>query len=63
MKSLNCNDSHNYVKPMEIPKCSEACSAKDQEIACLKESIDQLEQKLQCVCLLKKSLAKIFQVN
>ncbi|XP_024888606.1 optineurin-like [Temnothorax curvispinosus] len=48
MKSLSSSDSHSYVKP-EIPKCSEACSAKDQEIACLKKSIDILEQKLQCI--------------
>jgi len=38
------------VETLESLKCSEACSAKDQEIACLKESIALLEQKLQSVC-------------
>lgn len=50
MKSLSCSDNYNYVKPVEVLKCSEACSAKDQEIACLKKTIDLLEQKLKCVC-------------
>lgn len=49
MKSLSCSDNCSYVKPVEVLKCSEACSAKNQEIARLKESIDLLEQKLQCV--------------
>ncbi|XP_011879677.1 PREDICTED: optineurin [Vollenhovia emeryi] len=49
MKSLSCNDSANDVKSMEILKYSKMCSAKDQEIDCLKKSIDLLEQKLQCV--------------
>lgn len=51
MKSLSYSDKH--AKPVEILKCSEACLTKDQEIACLKESINLLEQKLQCVCFLK----------
>ncbi|XP_011171387.2 myosin-2 heavy chain isoform X1 [Solenopsis invicta] len=54
MKSLtiNCNDIHSYedcVKTINSLRCSEACSAKDQQIASLQESIALLEQKLQCV--------------
>jgi len=51
MISLNSKlHDDSYVEKLESLKCSEACSAKDQEIACLKESIALLEQKLQSVC-------------
>lgn len=63
MKSLSCSDNCSYVKPVEVLKCSEACSAKNQEIARLKESIDLLEQKLQCVRFFKKLFIKIFQIT
>lgn len=62
MESLSCNDNYN-VKSVEVLKCSEVCLAKDQEIVCLKKSIDLLERKLQCVCFFKKLFAKIFQIT
>ncbi|XP_012532491.1 optineurin isoform X2 [Monomorium pharaonis] len=52
MKSLNYSDSYSFeecVKTVESLKFSEVCSAKDQEIASLKESIALLKQKLQFV--------------
>lgn len=53
MKSLNCNSDETSEKTIEHQECSE-CSAKQQEITCLKESISLLEQRLQCVCFYRK---------
>lgn len=68
MKSLSCNDNHSNVKSIEssetnVLKCSEIYSEKDQEIACLKQSIVLLEQKLQCVCFFKTLFTKYFREN
>ncbi|XP_012228357.1 optineurin-like isoform X2 [Linepithema humile] len=47
MKSLNCNSCETSEQIVEHQECSE-CSVKQQEIACLKESIALLQQRLQC---------------
>lgn len=51
--ALNCKLDDSCIETAKSLKCSEVCSAKDQEIASLKESIALLEQKLQCVCSFK----------
>lgn len=60
MKSLSCNSCDTFTEQTsaeqisvaqtaEHQECSE-CSAKHQEIACLKESVALLQERLQYVC-------------